>query len=191
MSEKNLLIKKKDIITDIQNFQLVKLSHGYRTDDFDSSLDEYNNFLKKEALSIQEKNISKIHLIINKKNGDVVAYFTLSSCAINLSSEEKLSHGMEGIIFNSFPCIKIGKLAADIKYSYIYSNISSFLIEIIRGIAYDSGNLGIASRFLIVDADINNNPGIDKMYLKNGFNYNEKLGKNKSNTVSMRLDIFA
>ena len=30
---------------------------------------------------------------------------------------------------------------------------------------------------------------VDELYLKNGFNYNEKLQKNK--TISMRLDIFA
>ncbi|MGL5961402.1 MAG: hypothetical protein ACRCZ0_05560 [Cetobacterium sp.] len=182
---------KQDIITDIQNFQLVKLSQGYRIDDFNCNIDEYNNFLKNEAINIQEKNISKVHLIINKKNGDIVAYFTLSSSAINLSSDEKVSHGIDDLIFNSFPCIKIGKLAADISYSNIYSNIFSFLIQIIIGIAYDSINLGVASRFLIVDADIQNNPGVDELYLKNGFNYNEKLQKNKNKTISMRLDIFA
>lgn len=82
-------------------------------------------------------------------------------------------------------------MAADINYSNIYSNIFSFLIEIIIGIAYDSINLGVASRFLIVDADIQNNPGVDELYLKNGFNYNEKLQKSKNKTISMRLDIFA
>ncbi|MGL4862771.1 MAG: hypothetical protein ACRC4T_06570 [Cetobacterium sp.] len=186
--------KKKDIIDDFQNFQLVKLSEGYRVQDFNCGLEEYNNFLKKEALNIQEKNISKVHLIINKKNGDIVAYFTLSSCAINLSSDEKISHGIEDIIFNSFPCVKIGKLASDLKYSTIYSNISSFLIQIIIGIVNDSINLGVASRFLIVDADIENNPEIDKIYLKNGFKYNETLKKSRNkkiSTISMRLDMFA
>ena len=42
---------------------------------------------------------------------------------------------------------------------------------------------------MIVDADIQNNPEVDELYLKNGFNYNEKLQKNK--TISMRLDKFA
>ena len=58
---------KKDIINDFQNFQLVKLSKGYRVEDFNCNLEEYNSFLKQEALNIQEKNISKVHLIINKK----------------------------------------------------------------------------------------------------------------------------
>lgn len=187
----NKKTEKKNIIDDIQNFQLVKLSQGYRIEDFDCNIDEYNNFLKNESLKIQEKNISKVHLIINKKNGDIVAYFTLSSGSINLSSGEKNSHEISDIIFNSFPCIKIGKLAADINYSSIYSNIFSFLIQIIIGIANDSINLGVASRFLIVDADIQNNPGVDELYFKNGFEYNEKLKNSKNKTISMRLDIFA
>ncbi|MCJ8343446.1 MAG: hypothetical protein MJH09_11480 [Cetobacterium sp.] len=184
---------RKDIIKDFQNFQLVKLSKGYRVEDFNCGLEEYNNFLKQEALNIQEKNISKVHLLINKKNGDIVAYFTLSSCAINLSSDEKISHGVDDIIFNSFPCVKIGKLASDLKYSAKYSNIINFLIQIIIGIVNDSINLGVASRFLIVDADIENNPNINEIYEKNGFKYNETLrkGKNKKvSTISMRLDMF-
>lgn len=102
---------------------------------------------------------------------------------------KNISHGVDDIIFNSFPCVKIGKLASDLKYS----NIINFLIQIIIGIVNDSINLGVTSRFLIVDADIGNNPNINEIYEKNGFKYNETLkkGKNKKvSTISMRLDMF-
>ena len=39
------------------------------------------------------------------------------------------------------------------------------------------------------DADIKNNPTVVDFYLKNGFTFNEKYRK-KTDTVSMRLDIF-
>ncbi|MHB8126605.1 MAG: mS35 family ribosomal protein [Desulfitobacteriaceae bacterium] len=60
--------------------------------DFVCEFEEYNEFLRDEALGLQEAEISKLHLLINKENADVIAFMSLSTDSIKLSNSEKDVH---------------------------------------------------------------------------------------------------
>jgi hypothetical protein len=135
--------------------------------------------------------VSKTHLLINKKNEDVIAYMVLVSSSIKLSDDEKTQHNMDSIPFGAFPSLKIGKLAVDKKYQEAYKGIGSLMIEIARGISHDINELGVACKFITIDADVEHNPSLLDFYIKNGFKLNEKYNKkSRTQTVSMRLDIY-
>ncbi len=64
------------------------------------------------------------------------------------------------------------------------------MIQIARGIANDAFSGGVATRFIIIDADIGNDPELVTFYSKNGFKRNERYsGRKNKRTLSMRLDI--
>lgn len=178
-------------IQEIMNeLQLVKLSEGFRLNDFKCHIDEYSQYLKEKAVEHQELGIASSHLLINKKNADVMAYMVLITDCIPLSPAEKDLYSMDGIPFSSFPAMKIGKLAVDDNYNSKYSGIGSLMIEIARGIAFDVHKSGVACKFITIDADIEHNPQVELFYEKNGFKINEKKQRKNQRTVSMRLDIF-
>jgi len=169
------------------NIKLVDLSTGYRLADFNCELEVYNSFLKCESIKLQEVEMTKVHLLINKLNADIIAYMSLSADSIKLSFNEKEQHSIDFVSLEYIPAVKIGRLAIDFKYSQKYKAIGSLMIELARGIVEDMRNSGIACRFITVDADILNNPTVDQFYLKKGFKMNEKY---KKTNISMRLDIF-
>ena len=176
-------------IYDLQDMiKLVDLSKGYRLSDFVCEFKEYNEFLRDEALGLQEAEISKLHLLINKENADVIAFMSLSTDSIKLSNSEKDVHKIGFVNFEAIPSVKIGKLAVDIKYKRKYKGIGSIMVELARGITEDLREIGVACRFITVDADTKNNPSVVDFYLKQGFKLNEKY---KRDNTSMRLDIFS
>jgi len=179
------------MIQSIYDFQdmikLVDLSNGYRFCDFTCEFEEYNKFLRDEAIGLQEAEISKTHLLINKENADIIAFMSLSTDSIKLSLLEKDFHKIGFVNFEAIPSVKIGKLAVDIKYKEKFKGIGSLMIELARGITEDLRNAGIACRFIILDADIKNNPSVVDFYVKQGFEFNEKYKKGRN--TSMRLDV--
>lgn len=182
---------KKEINEILENLQLVPFTKGYRIEDFVCEICEYSEFLNRDALNFQELGVSKTHLLINKKNADIIAYMVLVTDSIRLSDIEKTQHNMDVIPFGAFPSLKIGKLAVDKKYQEEYKGIGSLMLEIARGLSHDVNELGIACKFITIDADVEHNPSVLSFYTKNGFKFNEKyIKKNKMQTVSMRLDIF-
>ena len=65
------------------------------------------------------------------------------------------------------------------------------MLDIARAMAFDMNNLGIACRFITVDADIEYNEETPKFYEKNGFVENlSNKRRNAKHTISMRKDIF-
>jgi len=178
------------MIQSIYDFQdmikLVDLSNGYRFCDFTCEFEEYNKFLRDEAIGLQEAEISKVHLLINKENADIIAFMALSTDSIKLSSLEKDSHKIGFVNFEAIPSMKIGKLAVDMKYKERFKGIGSLMIELARGITEDLRNAGIACRFIILDADTKNNSTVVEFYKKQGFLCNEKY---KRGNTSMRLDV--
>ena len=67
----------------------------------------------------------------------------------------------------------------------------SFMLELARAFAFDMNNMGVACRFLTVDADIEYNPNTPLFYKKNGFVENlSNKSRNPKHTISMRKDIF-
>ena len=137
---------------------------------FDSHIKEYNDFLK-VAEKFYDLNISKTFLLIHRKTNELLAYMTLSADSIKLTSEEKEKHDIGKVPYASIPALKVGKLAVNKELSENASRkgYGSFLLEMARAYAFDMNELGIACRFITVDADIEYNPNTPDFYLKNGF----------------------
>lgn len=96
---------------------------------------------------------------------------------------------MDQVEFGIIPAVKLGKLAIDNKYKG--KGYGDFLINMAIGIIDELTEIGIACRFLTVDADIRNGDIPLKLYSRNGFVLNEKANKNRTESLSMRLDLFS
>ena len=160
---------------------------------FDSSIGEYNNFLS-VAKAYDDINISKTFLLIHNRTKELLAYMTLSADSIKLTTEEKLSHNLSKVSYAVIPAVKIGKLAVnhEVSNKVKRKGYGSFMIEVARGIATETNELGVACRFLTVDADIEYNVDTPQFYRKNGFIENlSSKSRNPKHTISMRKDILA
>ena len=119
---------------------------------------------------------------------------TLSADSIKLTNAEKEIHDIDKVPYASIPAIKIGKLAVnkEISKEAERKGYGSFLLEMARAYAFQMNELGVACRFITVDADIEYNPDTPQFYLKNGFVENlSNKSRNAKYTISMRKDIFA
>lgn len=182
-------MSRKSIYDNLNIIRLVELTEGYRLNDFCCKSEPYNEFLHNEALSLQEYEVSKVHLLINKTNADVIAYMSLSADIIRLTTDEKGTYDMDSVSFSSIPAVKIGHLAVDENYKEIYKEIGSLMVELARGICIEMRTHGVACRFITVDADVENDPDICDFYIKNGFKFNESREYHKRKNPSLRLDI--
>lgn len=186
-------LKDTDIVDIQNNVRLISIKD---IDDvshylFDSEIQEYNDFLS-VANKFYNLNISRTFLLIHKKTNELLAYMTLSADSIKLTSDEKEVHDIAKVPYASIPALKIGKLAVNKKLSAEVSRkgYGSFLLEMARAFAFEMNNLGVACRFLTVDADIEYNPNTPEFYYKNGFIENlSNKRKNAIHTISMRKDI--
>lgn len=160
---------------------------------FDSHIQEYNEFLN-IANEFYDLNVSKTFLLIHKDTKELLAYMTLSADSIRLTREEKEGHDMTVVPYSSSPALKIGKLAVNKELSDIVKRkgYGSFMLELARAFAFDMNKMGVACRFLTVDADIEYNPDTPLFYKKNGFVENlSQKSRNPKHTISMRKDIFS
>ena len=182
-------------ITKIQNN--VRLLSINEVDDvshylFDSHIAEYNDFLK-IANKFYDLNISKTFLLLHRKTNELLAYMTFSADSIKLTNEEKELHDISKIPYASIPALKVGKLAVNKEVSdeVKRKGYGSFMLDMARAFAFDMNEMGIACRFITVDADIEYEPNTPKFYQKNGFIENlSNKRKNAKHTISMRKDIF-
>lgn len=160
---------------------------------FDSHIQEYNEFLN-IANEFYDLNVSKTFLLIHKDTKELLAYMTLSADSIRLTREEKEGHDMTFVPYSSSPALKIGKLAVNKELSDVVKRkgYGSFMLELARAFAFDMNKMGVACRFLTVDADIEYNPDTPLFYKKNGFVENlSQKSRNPKHTISMRKDIFS
>lgn len=160
---------------------------------FDSHVAEYNEFLK-IALKFYCLNISKTFLLVHKKTDELLAYMTLSADSIKLTNEEKTLHEISKVPYASIPALKVGKLAVNKELSEQAERkgYGSFMLEMARAFAFNMNELGIACRFITVDADIEYEPDTPRFYEKNGFIENlSNKRRNAKHTISMRKDIFS
>jgi hypothetical protein len=157
---------------------------------FSNEYEEYNMFLRKDALNYEHLNISRTHLLIDTRSFCILAYMSLVADSVQLSKTEKELEELGLIPFSTFPAMKIGKLAVDEDAKSKYYGIGSLMIQLARGFTSNLNDNGIACRFLTIDADVENSPNVTEFYTKNGFIANERLNNNKRMTVSMRKDIF-
>lgn len=187
-------LKDEDIIEIQNNVRLLSIKE---IDDishysFDSHIQEYNDFLK-VANKFYDLNISKTFVLIHRKTNELLAYMTLSSDSIKLTSEEKEVHDIAKVPYASIPALKVGKLAVnkELNKKSIRRGYGSFMLEMARAFAFSMNEIGVACRFITVDADIEYDPNTPLFYYKNGFVENlSNKSRNAKHTISMRKDIF-
>ncbi|MEE0884169.1 MAG: N-acetyltransferase [Faecalimonas sp.] len=188
-------LKEKDLLDIEQNVRLFSvdeiedISHYL----FDSKIEEYNEFLNKAKL-FSNLNISKTFLLVHKYTDELIAYMTLSADSIKLTTEEKDMHEIGKVPYASIAALKIGKLAVNKGLSDIVKRkgYGSFMLDLARAYAFEMNKLGIACRFITVDADIEYDENTPEFYKKNGFVENlSNRSRNASHTISMRKDIFS
>ena len=188
-------LSENDIIEIQNNVRLLSIKE---IDDvshylFESGVAEYNNFLE-FADKFYDLNISKTFLLIHKKTNELLAYMTLSADSIKLTPADKELHDISKVPYASIPALKVGKLAVnkEISDEAKRKGYGSFMLEMARAFAFSMNELGIACRFITVDADIEYDPNTPIFYEKNGFVQNlSNKRKNPKYTISMRKDIFA
>lgn len=182
-------------IVEIQNS--VRLLSIKEVDDishylFDSHIAEYNDFLG-IANKFYDLNISKTFLLVHRNTDELLAYMTLSADSIKLTNEEKELHDIGKVPYASIPALKVGKLAVnkEISQEAERKGYGSFMLEMARAFAFGMNELGVACRFITVDADIEYDPNTPQFYEKNGFTENlSNKRRNAKHTISMRKDIF-
>ena len=188
-------LKEKDLLDIEQNVRLFSvdeiedISHYL----FDSKIEEYNEFLNKAKL-FSNLNISKTFLLVHKYTDELIAYMTLSADSIKLTTEEKDMHEIGKVPYASIAALKIVKLAVNKGLSDIVKSkgYGSFMLDLARAYAFEMNKLGIACRFITVDADIEYDENTPEFYKKNGFVENlSNRSRNVSHTISMRKDIFS
>lgn len=159
---------------------------------FDSHIDEYNEFLE-IAEKFYDLNISKTFLLLHRRTDELLAYMTLSADSIKLTKDEKETHDIGKVPYASIPALKVGKLAVnkEVSEEATRKGYGSFLLEMARAYAFQMNDLGVACRFITVDADIEYDPNTPQFYHKNGFVENlSNKSRNAKYTISMRKDIF-
>lgn len=118
---------------------------------------------------------------------------TLSADSIKLTNEEKQLHDISKVPYASIPALKVGKLAVNKEMSDTAKRkgYGSFMLDVARAFAFSMNEIGIACRFITVDADIEYELNTPCFYKKNGFVENlSNKRRNAKHTISMRKDIF-
>ena len=154
---------------------------------------EYEMFLKEKAMEFDKLCVSKTFLMIHRETQELIGYFSLATDTIKLTTEEKNDTELGDVQFMSLPALKVGKLAVNHRLSdkAKRKGYGSFALEMAATYAYELNEIGVACRFLTVDADIEYNEETPEFYLKNGFVYNlSKKRRPSDRTISMRKDIF-
>jgi hypothetical protein len=90
----------------------VDYSSGYKLEDFQCKDPDYALWLQNDALYYIQQNISRVKLLINKLNNDIMCYMALCSDSFRLSDEEKIRMNLN-VPYKSVPALKIGKLATE------------------------------------------------------------------------------
>jgi ribosomal protein S18 acetylase RimI-like enzyme len=156
---------------------------------FSCRIEEYNEYLYKDALRSQNDHIALTWLLRERVTGAIAAYMSLIADAIKLSATEKELHNLN-YPFRTIPAVKIAKLAVSRSFSEIYKGIGSFMVGAAMWKALRCNDEYCAARFLTVDADIEHDKGVLAFYEKNGFVPNAELYNKNRKTVSMRKDVY-
>lgn len=171
-----------------QQMVLVNYSPGYKLGEFDCGIPDYNLFIQNDAEHLIKLNFTQVKLLISKSNADVVGYVALCADSFLVDREEKEKYGIQ---YATYPALKIGKLAVNKHYSG--RKIGHYLIFLVLGMVDQMNEMGIACRFITVDADIEYEPKTPDFYQKFGFVFNEHsvYQSSKRKNRSMRYDIFS
>jgi len=180
--------RQKSILTDKRLFSLEQLNEKIRLESFSCKIEEYNNYLFREAVRSQKDQMALTWLLRERSTGVIAAYMSLIADAIKLSATEKELHQLE-YPFKTVPAMKIAKLAVSSNFQEKYRGIGSPMVEMATQIAESCNEQYFACRFITVDADIEHNESVIRFYQKNGFIPNEETGGKRRKTISMRRDV--
>ncbi|MDR2408603.1 MAG: GNAT family N-acetyltransferase, partial [Bacteroidales bacterium] len=150
------------------SFKLEQLDTDAPINVFSCSVEEYDEYLQKDAMRSQSDHVALTWLLRERSTGKIAAYMSLIADAIKLSVSEKELHDLN-YPFKTIPAMKIAKLAVSKEFNNKYKGIGSFMIDSARTIARKCNDHYCACRFLTVDADIEHNEGVRVFYEKNGF----------------------
>jgi ribosomal protein S18 acetylase RimI-like enzyme len=173
----------------VADYELGPLVASFPLSGFFCPIEEYTEYLLKDALRSQKDHIAKTWILWERATGSIAAYMSLVMDAIKLSFTEKELHNLN-YPFKTIPAMKIAKLAVDRRYSEKYKGIGSFMVAFAMSKALSCNDDYCAARFLTVDADIEHDEGVLAFYEKNGFIRNAELFNKNRKTISMRKDIY-
>lgn len=140
----------------IENYHYEKLNKYHDLSKFSCGVKDLDEFLKEDAYNQQEKNLNVTYLAIYKD--EVIGYVSLLTDKIKCKQIDKSIQSE----YESYPAIKIGRLAVNEKYKGLGlgNKILASISELIKEI---SEEVGVS--FITVDAYCN----ARKFYLKNSF----------------------
>lgn len=156
--------------------KLIEIKNKDDIKPFDCGDADLNGFLVDDAISFHNKHIGKTFIITNEE--EIIGYFCLLNDKI---TKIEASNGAWKKVkklfpqdkhFNSYPAIKIGRLAVSLKYKG--QGFGSQILMAIKTSLIDEVSLS-DFRFLTVDANLSAVP----FYEKNGFNFLDSDDKNK------------
>ena len=108
LSEKDIL----EIADTVSIFSITSVKEDITQCSFScGKAEEYVTFLKEKALDLEEKSISKTFVLVHNLTKELIGYFSLSTDAVRLTTEEKEESNLSDVAFMSLPAIKLGKLA--------------------------------------------------------------------------------
>ena len=110
---------KKSIITHKRLFSLEQLTKKICLDNFSCSIEEYNEYLRNEAMRSQNDRMALTWLFRERSSGAIAAYMSLIADAIKLSTSEKELHNLD-YPFMTVPAMKIAKLAVSAPFQERY-----------------------------------------------------------------------
>jgi ribosomal protein S18 acetylase RimI-like enzyme len=177
-----------------ETLELVEYSPNFKIGEFQCKDPDYSNWLIKDAQKYINLNISRVVLLIDKNNQEIIGYMALCTDSFKLSKEEKEKARLKRIKIESVPALKIGKLAIDCRYER--KKFGFYLLWLALAIAANLNNNNTACRFLVVDADVSEDQRTIEFYRKAGFKENQAVNKekiekygNELKNISMRYDI--
>lgn len=158
------------------------LSSSIDLSSFDCGDKDLNEFLIDDALKYQQQNLAQTTCIFHKT--ELVGYFALTCDALVLSkTEKKSSLPRSKRILKNYPAIKIARMGFNTTIHK--KGLGRLVIGIVKGLAVNLNDSGVAVKFVTVDAYKN----AIGFYQKCGFVENQEASKSQ-HTVSMRCNIY-
>ena len=173
-------IKMADI-----DIQKINNAHKPLLASFKSYEKELADFLQDVALDNQGKSISITYLWLYKPTGELAAYMSVLTDAINLQGNLKSYFRQAGITYKSLPALKIGRLC--VSDAYLHKGIGTLMIEFAIAMA-EKIKKDVGLRFITTDAKRNPDPNRDSLhfYGKLGFDI---LKEREKGTLPMYKDL--
>ncbi|MFA5676102.1 MAG: GNAT family N-acetyltransferase [Christensenellales bacterium] len=164
------------------------LMESYDISSFCCGIQEYDVFLKDNALEYMRLGISHTYLLFHKESNEVIGYFSISMSGLRLTNTEKEVCGISHVPYNQCPCLRLGKLAINEKFRR--KGYGAYIIEIVKGIALLLNEESIACRLIVVDADVQHDANNLYFYEKCGFVRSECGNKKRVDIIGMFVDIY-